>query len=145
MTKITTLDLNPLFRNSIGFDSLFDRITHQIGHSASTNYPPYNIIETSDTTTDIELAVAGFGIGEIDITLDNGQLIITGEKSTPVKENIVYRHQGISARRFVRTFSLADYVSVSNAVVTDGILTVSLERIIPEAKKPKSFAITYQS
>jgi len=146
MTKITTLDLSPFYRNSIGVDKLFDRMMHQIDTAAAstTNYPPYNIVKTGDTTYSIEVAVAGFTEGEVSVNVNEGQLIITGEKlSTDLPEGHLYEHQGISARRFIRTFTLADYVEVTNAVSRDGILTVSLERQVPEALLPKTIAITY--
>jgi len=146
MTKITTLDLSPFYRNSIGVDKLFDRMMHQIDTAAAstTNYPPYNIVKTGDTTYSIEVAVAGFTEGEVTVNVNEGQLIITGEKlSTDLPEGHLYEHQGISARRFIRTFTLADYVEVTNAVSRDGILTVSLERQVPEALLPKTIAITY--
>ena len=146
MTRITTLDLSPFYRNSIGVDKLFDRMMHQIDTAAAstTNYPPYNIVKTGENTYSIEVAVAGFTQGEVTVNVNEGQLIITGEKlSTDLPEGHVYEHQGISARRFIRTFTLADYVEVTNAVSRDGILTVSLERQVPEALLPKTIAITY--
>jgi molecular chaperone IbpA len=88
------------------------------------------------------LAVAGFGQGDIDVSVQDGQLIITGDRKLP-DNNVVYQHQGISARRFIRTFQLGDYVEVTTALAKDGILTVQLERVVPEAMKPKTIAITY--
>ena len=91
------------------------------------------------------MAVAGFTQGEVTVNVNEGQLIITGEKGdTDLPEGHVYEHQGISARRFIRTFTLADYVEVTDAASKDGILTVVLERQIPEAMKPKTIAITYK-
>ena len=87
--------------------------------------------------------MAGFNQGELEITVKDGELIITGEKTETTPEGYIFRHQGISARRFVRTFSLADYVEVTNAQSRDGILTVSLERKVPEALLPKTIAINY--
>ena len=145
MTKITAFDLTPFYRNAIGVDRLFDRIVNQIDHAA-TNYPPYNIIETGEHTYEVQVAVAGFSQGDIDVSVRDGELIITGDKvDKELQEGHVIRHQGISARKFIRTFSLADYVEVVSAVIRDGILTVSLKREIPEAAKPKSIAITYES
>jgi molecular chaperone IbpA len=145
MTKITSFDLTPFYRNAIGVDRLFDRIVNQIDHAA-TNYPPYNIVETGENTYQVQVAVAGFGQGDIDVSVKDGELIITGEKKThDLPEGHIYRHQGISARKFIRTFSLADYVEVKSAVIRDGILTVALEREIPDAAKPKSIAITYEN
>ena len=147
MTRLTTLDLSPFYRNSIGIDRLFDRMINQIDTAAAstTNYPPYNIVKTGDNTYEIQVAVAGFTQGEVTVNVNEGQLIITGEKlSTDLPEGHVYEHQGISARRFIRTFTLADYVEVTSAQSRDGILTVSLERQVPEALQPKTIAITYE-
>jgi molecular chaperone IbpA len=147
MTRLTTLDLSPFYRNSVGIDHLFDRMIHQIDTAAATttNYPPYNIVKTGENTYEIQVAVAGFTQGEVTVNVNEGQLIITGEKlSTDLPDGQVYEHQGISARRFIRTFTLADYVEVIDAQSQDGILTVSLERRVPEALLPKTIAITYK-
>lgn len=144
MTKITSFDLAPFYRNSIGVDRLFNRIIDQFDHAAQTNYPPYNIIETNENTYEIQIAVAGFSQGEITIKVDHNELVISGEKTDREdNEGRVYRHQGISARKFIRSFALGEYVEVTNAVAKDGILTVVCERHIPEAMKPKTIAITY--
>lgn len=145
MTKITTLDLNPFYRNSVGVDRLFDRLMHQMDTAGSTNYPPYNIMRTGDETYAIQLAVAGFGQGDIGIEVRDSNLIITGEKQEESTNVVEFIHQGISARKFQRSFSLADYVEVEGATVKDGILTIQLERKIPEAMKPKTIAISYES
>ena len=146
MTKITTLDLSPFYRNSIGIDHLFDRMMHQIDTAAAstTNYPPYNIVKTGENTYEIQVAVAGFTQGEVTVNVNEGQLVITGEKlATDLPEGQVYEHQGISARRFIRTFTLDNYVEVISAESQDGILTIKLERKLPEAMKPKTIAIQY--
>ena len=147
MTRLTTMDLSPFYRNSIGVDKLFDRLMGQVDAGITTqNYPPYNIIKTGDNTYEIQVAVAGFTQGEITVNVNEGNLIITGEKiSTELPEGHVYEHQGISARRFLRTFTLADYVEVIHASSKNGILTVTLERQVPDAMKPKIVAISYES
>lgn len=146
MTRLTTLDLSPFYRNSIGVDKLFDRLMGQIDAGTSQNYPPYNIVKTGDNTYEIQVAVAGFTQGEVDVNVNEGNLIITGEKlSNDLPEGHSYEHQGISARRFIRTFTLADYVEVTSATSKDGILTIKLERQVPEAMKPKTIAISYES
>jgi len=145
MTKITSFDLTPFYRNTIGIDRLFDRIVNQIDHTAQTNYPPYNIVETGENTYEVQVAVAGFSQGELDIVVRDNELIITGEKTEIQQDTHVYRHQGISARKFIRTFSLSDYVEVKSATARDGILIVKLERIVPETLKPKKIAIAYEN
>jgi molecular chaperone IbpA len=144
MTKITSFDLTPFYRNTVGIDRLFDRITAQIDAAATGNYPPYDILRTGDDQYEIRVAAAGFSQGEIDVEFHEGRLTIRGQHAHTEDENTVqYLHHGISARTFVRSFTLADYVEVKGAVMKDGILTVQLERVIPESQKPKSIAITY--
>jgi molecular chaperone IbpA len=145
MTKITAFDLTPFYRNSIGIDRLFDRITSQIDHAAgSNNYPPYNIVETGEHTFELQLAVAGFTQGEIDVVTRDGDVVITGEKhNDPLPDGHIYKYQGISNRKFMRSWTMGEYVEVLDAIVKDGILAVRFERKIPEAIKPKSIAITY--
>lgn len=146
MTKITSFDLTPFYRNTVGIDSLFDRITRNIDMAANMgNYPPYNIVKTGDETYEIQIAAAGFQQDEIDVEVKDGQLIVQGSHSAEMAPVVEYLHHGISNRAFVRTFSLSDYVEVKEAVMKDGILTVKLEREIPEAMKPKKIAINYQS
>ena len=143
MTKITSFDLTPFYRNTVGIDRLFDRITNQIDAAATGNYPPYDIVKTGDDTYEIRVAAAGFRQGEIDVEFHEGRLTIQGSKAPTEKAEIEYLHHGISNRSFVRTFTLADYVEVQEAVMQDGILTVKLKREVPESQKPKSIAITY--
>jgi molecular chaperone IbpA len=146
MTKITAFDLSPLYRTSIGVDRLFDRITQQFDQAANNNYPPYNIVKTGEHTFELQLAVAGFTQGEIDITVRDGVITISGEKKvSPLPEGHEYYYQGISARKFFRSWPLGDYVEVMDAIARDGILTVRLEQRVPEAMKPKSIAITYEN
>lgn len=147
MTKLTTLDLTPLYRQTIGLDRVFDRLIAQIDSAQNAQtYPPYDIIKTGENTFEVRVAVAGFNPGEVDITVKDGNLVITGEKfvdeEAPTTE---YLHHGISNRRFIRSFQLADKVEVVGAVSKNGILTVQLERQLPEELQPKSIAISYQS
>lgn len=143
MTRITSYDLTPFYRNTVGLDRLFDRITNQLDAATSGNYPPYDIVKTGAETYEIRVAAAGFRQGEIDVEYHEGQLKITGTQNSDIREDEEYLHHGISNRHFIRTFSLADYVHVREAVMQDGILTVHLQREIPEAQKPKQIAITY--
>lgn len=145
MTRFTSLDLSPFYRNSVGVDRLFDRLVNQIDNSTNT-YPPYNILKTGENTYEIQVAVAGFTQGEVTVNLNEGQLVITGEKTeTELPEGYKYEHHGISARRFIRSFTLDNYVEVDSATSKDGILTIKLERRLPEAMKPKTIAISYES
>jgi molecular chaperone IbpA len=110
---------------------------------ANTNYPPYNIVKHGDDNFAIELAVAGFKDGEINIQVERNQLTVKGEQAIDLDNQIEYLHRGISARSFSRTWTLADHVEVAGARSENGILTISLERKVPEEQKPKSIVITY--
>ena len=146
MTKITSFDLTPFYRSTVGIDSLFDRITRNIDMAANAgNYPPYNIVKTGDETYEIQIAAAGFRQDEIDVEVKDGQLVVQGGQSSEARPEVEYLHHGISNRSFIRTFQLSDYVEVKDAVMKDGILTVKLERMIPDSAKPKKIAITYQN
>jgi molecular chaperone IbpA len=103
------------------------------------------VIKTGDDTVTIEVAVAGFAEGEIDIALDKRLLTITGARKRDEDAGHEYLHRGISSRDFKHTFTLAEHVEVKSAAIKDGILAVYLEREVPEEAKPKAIAITYQN
>jgi molecular chaperone IbpA len=144
MTKITSFDLTPFYRNTVGIDRLFDRITSQIDAAASGNYPPYDIIRVGEDQYEIRVAAAGFRQGEIEVQFHEGRLVITGNHSDSAVPEVEYLHHGISNRSWVRQFTLADYVEVKSATMSDGILTVVLQRLVPEALKPKKIEISYE-
>jgi molecular chaperone IbpA len=143
MTNLTlrSLDIPTLHRHAIGFDNMFNRLLNATAQT--TNYPPYNIIKQTDDKYIVEVAVAGFKEGEIDVTVENNTLTVSGEKFAETTADYEYLHRGISARSFLRTFTIGDYVEVVSATIEDGILTIACERQVPEEKKPKKVAITY--
>ena len=146
MTKTLTLrsfDIPTIHKFGIGFDTFFNELARVADSQGNTNYPPYNLIKHSDDQFSIELAVAGFKEGDLDITVEKNILTISGEQATDIDNPIEYLHRGISARSFVRTFPLAEHVEVVGAGVCDGILTIKLERLVPEEQKPKKIAIAY--
>ena len=146
MTRITTADLAPFYRNTIGIDRLFDRITNQLDIAAGAgNYPPYDIIKIADDRYEIRVAAAGFTQGEIDVEFHEGRLTVQGRKADTARPEVEYLHHGISNRAWSRIWALADYVEVKSAIMADGILTIRLEHIVPEAMKPKKIEITYQN
>ena len=148
MTKTLTLrsfDIPQLHKFGIGFDSMFDELMRVTAQQTNSNYPPHNVIKTGEDTVTIEVAVAGFAEGEIDIALDKRLLTITGARKREDDAGHEYLHRGISSRDFKHTFTLAEHVEVKSASIRDGILAVYLEREVPEEAKPKTIAITYQS
>ena len=148
MTKTLTLrsfDIPQIHKFGIGFDSLFDDLHRVMQAQSGSNYPPHNVIKTGENTSVIEVAVAGFAEGEIDISLDKRVLSITGARKTEEDAAHEYLHRGISSRDFRHTFTLAEHVEVKSASIRNGILSVYLERQVPEEAKPKAIAITYQN
>jgi molecular chaperone IbpA len=137
------LDPNRVRTYSIGFDRMFDRLVDEVTSGASvTNYPPYNIIKTSDTDYAIQVAVAGFSKDDIEIeTKENTLVVKSKEKDSEIVDEVEYLHKGISNRAFTRSFTIADDVEVKGASYENGLLVITLERIIPEAKKPRLIEI----
>ena len=139
---LRTFDIPQLHKFGIGFDNMFDELM-RVTSQQQTNYPPHNVIKTGENTLIIEVAVAGFAEGEIDIQVEKNLLTIRGEQLRNIDADWEFLHRGISSRDFSQSFTLADHVEVKNASITNGILSVFLERKIPEEAKPKSIAITY--
>ena len=140
--SLRSLDIPSIHKFAVGFDNVFDELLRHTANQ-STNYPPYNVVKHSEDKFTIEVAVAGFREGDIDITVEKSQLTIQGERAINLDETVEYLHRGISSRNFIRTWTLADHVEVTGASVSDGILTISLERQIPEELQPKKIAINY--
>jgi len=135
-------DFSPLFRSTIGFDRLARMVdaATRVDNTAHS-YPPYNIEKTGEDAYRLTMAVAGFGRDELDITVHENTLIVTG-KGHKDDENGRYLHRGIARRAFERRFSLADHIKVTGASIDNGLLHVDLVREIPEAMKPRTIAIS---
>ena len=135
-------DFSPLFRYSVGFDRLEHLLdTAERRHGQTPSYPPYNIERSEDNSYRISVAVAGFTEEDLEITQTENSLLVTGKGQT--KENCgSYLHQGIANRSFERRFDLADHVKVRNANLDNGMLTINLEREVPEALKPRQIEIS---
>lgn len=136
----------PLYKMSVGFDRIFDEMFSNPTFSSAGGYPPYNVAKITrdedQIVYEVVLALAGFREEDISITLQNDQLVINGE--SPVLDHgdsYEYLHKGIAERRFTRTFKLAKNVEVRSANLENGLLTIEIEQIIPEEKKPKSIPI----
>ena len=140
MTRLTTLDLPNFHRATIGFDRLFDEMEARFANSASNGYPPYNIAQINEDEYMISLAVAGFGMDNLDVTKDGNILRVEGT-SPKGDETVNYLHKGIGGRNFRREFTLADHVEVQNANLELGMLNIHLKREVPEELQPKKIKI----
>ena len=141
--SLRTSDLHPtLHKFGIGFEDMLDNIL-RTGANQAVGYPPYNIVKQTDEKYYIEIATAGFTEGEVSIELNNQVLTVRGEKQDSGDAEPEYLHRGISSRSFERIYTLAEHVEIIDATNKDGILTIFLERIIPEEKRPKLIDIKY--
>lgn len=132
-------------RPYVGFDTFFDEVLKDLSSSKKIqSYPPYNLIRTDDHTYHIEVAVAGFSIDDLDVSVENSTLTI---KTLPIdnpatEDSPQYIHRGLSRRGFKLAFVIDQFVEVISATLINGILTVSLEKKVPEEMKKKTFAIS---
>jgi len=138
MVSSFALDLfkDPFF---IGFNRELERLNTVHNLATRQAYPPYDIIKLDEDTYKLSLAVAGFSQENIDVSVDNGTLIIKGEITEIQDAEIV--HKGIAGRKFTRTFALGEYMEVTGAEMKDGMLNISIDRIVPEDKKPKQIKV----
>jgi molecular chaperone IbpA len=138
----TALSYAPLFRQSIGFDRFNDLFENSVSEKSSKNsYPPYNIVKTDENNYQIIMAIAGFSEKDIDITVHDDKLKVSGKPATEKAEQLEFLYKGIAERSFEQSFRLADHMEVKEAKMENGILAISLLRNIPEAKKPRMIAI----
>lgn len=136
----TDFDFTPYRRSTVGFDHLFDLLEKGQRSETSDGYPAFDIVREADDRFRITLAVPGFKPDEIEIVAQQNQLAVTGK---PAEEDAkrTYLHRGIARRAFERRFQLADYIEVGSASFADGLLAIELNRVIPEAMKPRKIEI----
>ena len=136
-----TVDLTPLYRSAVGFDRLAGLLEAASRTDAPTGYPPYNIETVGENAYRIEIAVAGFKPDELNIEARENTLTVQGRKTANDEAARRFLHRGLAERDFERRFQLADYVVVTGAALSDGLLTIDLERQLPEALKPRRIEI----
>ena len=144
MTNKALSIFNQLRPLSVGFDDVFNHFESMFDYDTVnvSNYPPYNIVKTGENKYDVEVALAGFNKKDINVSVENGMLTIeskTEDKSKDKDREVI--HKGISKRYFKKSFTISDDVEVKGAELKDGMLRVSMEKIIPEAKKLRNIDI----
>ncbi len=137
MNRVTTLTLPDFHKTLLGFD----RLVEDFQSFNNAGYPPYNVEKSGDDKYQITIALAGFMREDLTIDVQEGTLTVSGEKAEAETDEIEYLHRGIANRSFTRNWALAEYVEVVEAKMENGMLYVSLERIVPEEKKPKTIKI----
>ena len=148
MTNKALSIFNQLRPVTVGFDNVFDHFErmiddHNFNTMTATNFPPYNIVKTGDYTYDVELALAGFSKDDIDVEYKDNMLTVKSKEKdkSEAKDADGVLHRGISKRWFSKSFTIADDVEVKGAELKDGLLKVSMERIIPEGKKARTIEV----
>ena len=142
---LTTFDMTPLFRSSVGFDSLSRLVDTALKlDEAAPSYPPYNIEKRGEDSYRITMAVAGFAQRDLTVTAQENSLLVQGKQDKDAgasTNDTSFLHRGIAARAFERRFQLADHIKVTGAKLENGLLHVELTREVPEAAKPRLIAI----
>jgi molecular chaperone IbpA len=149
LRRVTSSDItkSPFYKNSLGFESIFDELLNS-ANNATGGYPPCNLYRTTkgdNVTYEVVLAVAGFSKDDLDITVENNKLHISGQ-ATMLDERfgdaeVEHLHKGIAERSFTRSFKLAEHLEIQGATLDDGILIVTLKQVVPEELKPKRIEI----
>ena len=135
-----TFDYSPFYRATVGFDRVFDLLDSVASQSGTNGYPPYNIEKAGDNAYRIVMAVAGFAEAELNVTQKENELLVTGQTQNS-QDDRQYLYRGIAGRNFERRFQLADHVKVTGAKLANGLLTIELQREIPEEKKPRAIPV----
>ena len=148
MTNKALSIFNQLRPVTVGFDNVFDHFERMFDDElyrmpTATNFPPYNIVKTGEYTYDVELALAGFSKDDIDVSYENNMLNVKSKQKekSEAKDQDGVLHRGISKRWFSKSFTIADDVEVKGAELKDGLLKISMERIIPEGKKARTIEV----
>jgi HSP20 family molecular chaperone IbpA len=140
LTRYTAADLPTLMekitRNSIGLDEYFDRLFTL--HETTSNYPPFNLVQVSNVESRLELALAGFKKKEVYVYTQDGKLFVEGQKEDK-ETDTRYVHKGLAQRSFTRSWTLSDDTEVRSVDFEDGLLTITLGRIVPEHHKRKDY------
>lgn len=138
LTRFTSADFNKAF---VGFDTFFNTLETQFANQVSTNYPPYNIAKLNENLYEIGIAVTGFSKDEITVQVENNELSIAGQRINTSEEG-EYLHRGLALRDFERRFTLVEHMLIKSAEIHNGILSIRIEREIPEEMKPRIISVT---
>ena len=138
----TAFSLAPLFRNSVGFDRFSDLFETALRNDTSGGYPPYNVEKRGEDSYRIVIAAAGFQQEDLDLQVEKGVLSVSGSKrETSTDDSVTFLHQGIAQRAFKLSFRLDDHIEIKNANLRNGLLSIDLQRVVPEEAKAKRIPI----
>ncbi|OKA18108.1 heat-shock protein [Pseudomonas versuta] len=138
----TALSMAPLFRNSVGFDRFSDLFETALRNDSSGGYPPYNVEKRGEDSYRIVVAAAGFQQDDLDLQVEKGVLTVSGSKrESTSEEGVTFLHQGIAQRAFKLSFRLDDHIEIKGANLNNGLLSIDLQRVVPEEAKAKRIPI----
>lgn len=140
--QLVRFDTNALNKALLGFDDIFNNFEQRFANQINNNYPPYNVVKKDENNYEIEVAVTGFLPEEITVEIDQNQLIVKGERKREEDADVQYLHRGLATRDFTRMWTLAEHMEVGTGTIKNGVLRIALERVIPEALKPRVLKIT---
>jgi molecular chaperone IbpA len=141
MTQLLRFDTNALNRAILGFDTMFNDFEHRYANQLKDNYPPYNIVKHNEDTYEIEIAVTGFYKDEVIVEIDQNQLIVKGIRDKSNDVTAEFLHRGLALRDFTRSWTLAEHMEVGEGTIKNGVLTIELKRVVPDALKPRVLKI----
>ena len=141
MNQLVRFDTNSLNRALLGFDELFNNFENRFANQINNSYPPYNILKHDENSYELEIAVTGFDKSEITVEIDQNQLVVKGERVREDNAETQYLHKGLATRDFTRSCTLAEHMEVGDGSIKNGVLTIALKRIVPEALKPRVLKI----
>lgn len=141
LVRFDTNALNSLNRALLGFDTIFNDFEHRLANQVNNNYPPYNIIKHNDDSYEIEIAVTGFTKDEITVEVDQNRLVVKGIRDKSDDATSEFLHRGLACRDFTRDWTLAEHMVVGEGRIKNGVLSVQLTRVVPEALKPRVLKI----
>ena len=142
MNQLVRFDTSALNRALLGFDEIFNNFENRFANQISNNYPPYNVVKHDENSYEIQVAVTGFEKDEITVEIDQNQLVVKGQKAQEDKvEEVNYLYRGLATRQFTRMWTLAEHMEVNEGTIKNGVLTISITRVVPEALKPRVLKI----
>ena len=142
MNALTRFDTSALNRALVGFDQIFSNLEQNI-RNQNNSYPPYNLLKHNDDAYEIQMAVSGFEKDEVTVEVDQNRLIIRGKRNADAaSSDAEYLHRGLATRDFAHAFTLAEHLEVGEGRIKNGVLSIEIKRVIPEALKPRLIRIT---
>ena len=140
-TQLVRFDTHALNRALLGFDTMFSDFENRFANQINNSYPPYNIVKHNEDTYEIEIAVSGFAKDEVTVEIDQNQLVVKGVRRKDNDVTAEFLHRGLAFRDFTRSWTLSEYMIVNEGTIKNGVLTIKIDRVVPEALKPRVLTI----